>query len=137
MRRNKSRQEKCLDFGLFRFMEKNHTVNHTPKRRMGLPKARSCREAPFRYWVVLYQAESWFFRLDRYIHLVSACRIVGFCHSQQAFINQGSDIYPLEVYPVFQIKHIHYFPKCFWLFAEIQNQRSFQVLLMGFLDGFS
>ena len=88
--------------------------------------------SPIRVKWLCLQVQLGLFCLGRYIHLVSAGWVIGFCHGQQTFRNQGGDIHALEVYPVFQIEHIHYFQKTFGLFAEIQNRRSHQVLLDGF-----
>ena len=137
MKSNKCRKEKCLDFRLFIAIAKNHTVNHTSNEEWGFPRHVHAGKPHSGLGFFSLQMLLGLCSLGGYIHLISACRVVWFCHCQQTFSNQGRDIYPFEVYSVFQIKHIHYFQKTFWFFAEIQNQRSHQVFLRAFLDGFS
>ena len=67
----------------------------------------------------------------RYIHLVTACRIIRFRHFQHPCGKHRIDIDIHHVFSGFEVQILHYIKQRFRLDAELQNLLFSQILLIG------
>lgn len=73
----------------------------------------------------------------RYIHLVTACRIIRFRHFQHPCGKHRIDIDIHHVFSGFEVQILHYIKQRFRLDAELQNLLFLKSCLLGFLRLFS
>lgn len=71
------------------------------------------------------------FPFYRYIHLVTACGIVRFCHRHHTGINHRSDIDIHHIFPGFQSQVLHDIKQRLRCGAKLQKLTSSYILLIG------